>query len=95
MNGLLNDQKALGKFLIIFTVILFIVTFIFKHFNFYPSVNGVFTCMFFVFIAVSFVRILANETLQMVLNATIFIGDLLYIITIFFLFGRTFIQYLK
>lgn len=95
MNGLLNDQKALGKFLIIFTVILFIVTFIFKHFNFYSSVNGVFTCMFFVFIAVSFVRILANETLQMVLNATIFIGDLLYIITIFFLLGRTFIQYLK
>jgi len=44
---------------------------------------------------VSFVRILANETLQMVLNATIFIGDLLYIITIFFLLGRTFIQYLK
>lgn len=95
MGGLLSDQRTLGKFLIIFTVILFMTTIIFKCFNLFSNVIDAFTCMFFIFIVISFARISKNEILQIVLNATILIGDLLYVITIFFFLGRAFIQYLK
>ena len=95
MGGLISDQKALGKFLIIITVVLFITTIILKCFNLFPSVIDAFACMFFIFIVISFARISKNEILQIVLNVTILIGDLLYVITIFFFLGRAFIQYLK
>lgn len=94
-NIFLEEQPNLNKVIIGLTFILLFCAIVMRAFGIYPRLNigASFTLGIFCFLSF-FIKKNVNSDSYNLFLATLIVGDAMYLLSLFFLLGRTFIKYL-